>query len=503
VGCLKSRFSKEDSPLSEMLRRLRTARDRVRRLLEAQIWDQDLTSMSWFRAFLYRQLRVGVLVIRGCTRGRIAMRASSMTFTTLLTLVPLLILAFSIIRALGGFSDLETRLELFILDNFAPGSQAQVRRWLLGFFENIRSGAYNSLSALLLLGGGLGLLGSVEGAFNDIWGIHRGRSLFQRFSTYTTIIVFGPLLVGLSLSMTASLRTSDIWDRMSQSVPLVSGVVAVLFQLVPVLLMGLALTVLYLVMPNARVRFRSALPSGLAAGILWELTKRGYSTYIEKATHYGTLYGSLAAIPLFFLWVYLTWLVVLFGAHLTFAQEAADIRVEEGATRASLVDRLRAGLHLMLAASASYRHGQPPPDLPYLARRLGLPLRLLRTAAETLIEAELLHVVASRTRDWALVPAKAPERTTLMDIWRAFAEAKEGEGGLLDRVPAPPQEPHEDAASREVDAWMRRMVEGLEQGWGRVTLAELLERVPKPEAQEEPRRIIRFPSREKGGRHDA
>jgi membrane protein len=444
-------------------------------------------------------MRTGVIVIRGCTRGRIALRASAMTYTTLLTLIPLLVLAFSIIRALGGFAEIEMRLQAFILDVIDPGRQDQVRDWMLNIFQSARSGAFNGFSIILLLLGGLGLLGSVEGAFNDIWGVHRGRSLFQRFSTYTTLIVFGPLLIGLSLSMTASFQTSDLWDRAVTSVPIMSWFLSLSLKLIPILITSIAFTILYMVMPNVRVRIRAALPAGLAAGIIWEITKWGYGLYLENATHLGALYGSLTAIPLFLLWVYLSWLVVLFGAHLAFAQEAADdIRIEEGATAASLGDRLRAGLHIMMAAGACHRAGMAPPDVAGLARWLGLPLRLMRSAAETLIEGGLLHQVASDPRDWALVPARDLHRIRLMDIWVCFVEARKGENGP---GVVPPTSPSIRKGSpwAEVEKLLDNMLQRLESTWGGMTLAEILQNLPKESAeqlQQEPgTRVYPFPGR--------
>jgi membrane protein len=144
-------------------------------------------------------------------------------------------------------------------------------------------------------------------------------------------------------------------------------------KLLPALFTGVALTLLYTVMPNARVRLRASLPAGIVAGFLWELSKFGYRWYMHRASHYGTLYGSLAAFPLFLLWIYVSWLVVLFGAQLAFARDAAhDLRLEEGASRASVWERLRVALHLALAAARNHRDGKGAPELVTLSH-LGLP----------------------------------------------------------------------------------------------------------------------------------
>ncbi len=283
--------------------------------LRDRIWDADVAHLPRWQAFAYRQLRVGVLFVKGFTAGRIQLRAAAMTFTTLLSFGPVLVIALSILRAFGALPGLQDRLETFLIDNLSAGSQEQVRAWLYTFFESARSGAFRGLSILVLVGGMLGLLNAIESAFNDIWGVHRGRSLFQRFSTYTTLVVFGPILIGLSLSATASVRTWAVHTWIASLTPVIRQLCLVGFRLVPPVLTGLALTLLYTIMPNVRVRLRASLPAGLVAGVLWDISKSGYGAYMRHASQYGTLYGSLAAIPLFLMWVFVSWIVVLFGAR--------------------------------------------------------------------------------------------------------------------------------------------------------------------------------------------
>lgn len=433
--------------------------------LRHQIWEQDLTTRTWLEAFAIRQLRVGIIVGKGWTQGSIALRASAMTFTTLLTLVPLLIIAFSVLRGFGGLSDLELRMENFVLENLVPGAQTQAREWLRGFFENLRSGAFNGITLVLLLGGVLGLLSSIEAAFNDIWGLRRGRPLFHRFSTYTTLVVFSPILVGLSLSMTASLQSSIFLEEVLQHSPRASGFISTMFKFVPIFLTGAALTLLYTVMPNVKVSLRAAMPAGIVAAVLWEASKIGYTAYLRGATHYATLYGSLAAFPLFLLWIYVSWVVVLFGAHLTFAQDAADdFREEEMASRVSQRERIRVALHLSLEAARNYKNAVSPPEIIESSHRIGLPLRLVRDVAEILTTGGILNVVVQpRSGEGGLVPGRSPDQITVYEVVRCMLT----QGHVPTSVRA-------SGAAELVDRIMGDIESTLRHDWANTSLADCL-----------------------------
>jgi membrane protein len=409
--------------------RLHTWHRHATDLLRHRIWEPDILAVSRLQRWAFRQLRVTVIFASGLARGRIQLRASAMTFTTLLTLGPILVLALSVFRAFGALEGLRQQVEDFLVGNLAPGSQGQVQEWLRSFFAAADRGAFREVSILVLAGAVVGLLGSLEQAFNDIWGVHRGRSLFQRFSIYTTLVVFGPILIGLSLSATASLETLALQNWLATFPAGFETLLGVVFQLAPVLLTGIAFTLLYTILPNVRVSLRASLPAGLVAGTLWEILKLGYGAYMRTAVHYGTLYGALAAVPFFLIWVYVSWLVVLFGAQLAFAREAAqDFRLEVGAAKAGLEERFRAGLHVALETVRCYRDELDPPELTDLSRRLRLPLRLVRTVAETLVDGGVLHQVASGRREMILVPARNPEKISVYDVYACLTGPSGGAG---------------------------------------------------------------------------
>jgi membrane protein len=372
--------------------------------------------MPGFQGFLYRQLRMLVVAGQALPRGQIPLRAAAMTVATLFAIVPGIVLVFSLLGAFGGFEQLRMELQRFILENLVADVQGQVSAFLEQYFAGAT--AFQGISIIFLFGGVFGLLGAMENAFNQIWGIKRGRGLSHRLTTYTTIAVLGPFLVALSLTMTASVQNTGTLIGLQTWAP-VGGLVQLVFKLLPALVTIIGLMMLYMIMPNTKVHFVSALLGAVVAGLLWEISKWGYGLYISSATMYRTLYGPLVAIPLLFLWIQLSWIIVLFGALLTFAQEAADdFRLEEGAVKASLRERLTAALRCTIAICRAHYHGRAAPNVSDLATDLQISVRLVRTATGDLLAGGLLHEIV-RTRDrgeGGLVPARDLQNLSVYDL---------------------------------------------------------------------------------------
>ncbi|MBD3237840.1 MAG: YihY family inner membrane protein [Candidatus Eisenbacteria bacterium] len=394
----------------------------LRHFLGVRLWEEELQRQSGFRGFLYRQLRMFVVAGQALPRGQIPLRAAQMTVATLFAVVPGIVLAFSLLGTFGGLEQLKVELQRFIIEYLVAGAREQVSGFLDKYFAGAR--AFQGIGIAFLLGGVFGLLGAMENAFNQIWGIKRGRSLSRRLTTYTTIAVLGPFLVAISVTMTASLQNAQFLHSLQLWAP-VEGLVSFVFGLAPLLVTILGLTMLYLIMPNAKVRVISAVIGAVVAGVLWEISKWGYALYISSATMYQTLYGPLVAIPLLFVWIQLSWIIVLFGALLTFAQDAADdFRLEEGAISASVRERLKSTLRCMIAISRAHYRGERAPNVIELAADLHIPVRLVRSTVGDLQSGGLLHeVVRPRHKgEGGLVPARDLQNLTVYDLITAFQQ---------------------------------------------------------------------------------
>lgn len=450
----------------------------IRRLghfLGVRLWEEDLRRRGGWRGFLLRELRILVVVVQSLSRGQIPLRAAAMTLATLLALIPSIVLAFTLIGSFGGFEGIETQLKRFLIENLVTAVQAQVTRFLESFLRGVHSGAFQGISLFFLLGAVLGLLATVEDAFNHIWGIKRGRSLAHRLTTYTTIAIFAPFLIGISLTATMSMQNADLFVRL-KAVAHMGNVLGWVFSFLPLLVTVLGLTLLYMIMPNTRVSFASAFPSAITAGVIWEVSKWGYGTYLSSRTMYSSLYGSLTAIPLLFLWIQLSWVIVLGGALLTFAREAADeFQAEESAMTASFQTRLRAAIRSLVVIARAHHRGERAPDVSQIAAELHTPVRLVRATVGDLLAGRLLHEVVRRQAkgEGGLVPARDLQTLTVYDVVRCLRDAGTAAPSATD-----------DPATREVDRILGEIDQSLEALGQPLDMLQIVQRLEDgPEAR--------------------
>jgi membrane protein len=249
----------------------------------------------------------GRIVMRRFVEDRCMQIASSLTFTSLLSIVPFVTIALTMIAAFPVFGELTGALQTFILHNMVPASADVIAKYTEQF--SAQAAKLTAVGIGFLVMTALMTLLTIESAFNDIWRVKRPRPVVQRVFVYWTLITMGPVLIGASLSLTSWL--------VGQAVGLVHGLpgagVAVL-TVVPILLTGVALTLLYVAMPNRRIAVRDAVIGGLLAAVVFEGMKRGFAVYLAKVPTYTLVYGAFATLPIFLMWIYLSWLVVVFGA---------------------------------------------------------------------------------------------------------------------------------------------------------------------------------------------
>lgn len=244
---------------------------------------------------------------------RLPQVAGSLTFTTTLALVPLLTIVLAVLTTFPVFDQLRTSLDIWFVQTLMPRAIANTISANLNQFASKAKGL-SALGGVLLLMTTTTMMVMIERAFNQIWGVRRPRPWAQRVLVYWALITLGPILFGLSLSATSQLFSAT--DGLARSLPFVG---ALFYTLVSVALTTGAYTMLYMAVPNRRVHWRDALWGGLAAAIAFEIAKRGFALYIRQFPTYAIIYGALAALPLFLVWTYVSWLITLVGAVLTAA----------------------------------------------------------------------------------------------------------------------------------------------------------------------------------------
>ncbi len=321
-------------------------------------------------------------------------RASGLTFTSLLAMVPLLAVSFAIFSAFPAFDKLKGKAQSYIFENFVPQVGTEVQAYLEGF--TAKTGQLSAVGVVFLAVTAIMLLMTISNTFNSIWNVDRAKGLFSRMLVFWAVLTLAPLLFGASFSIYSVLVGLA---SSSGAEGAVSGLTKLAF-VVPFLLQAAGLTVLYLAMPNFPVRRRDAVIGGLFAAALLELLKRGFALYVTSFPTYQTIYGVMATIPIFLMWVYLGWMVVLVGAEVT----ASLPEWRAGARRIlkrglSPVQRLAAALAVLQALGRAARAGEALSD-----RRLS---GLSRVGPEALTDATttlLRHNYVTRTdrNHWVL-----------------------------------------------------------------------------------------------------
>ncbi len=381
---------------------------RLVRFLRRGIWELDYRHYTGPRRVLYRQLQVLMLAVRGMRQDEIRLRAASLSLITLLSVVPFLAVVFWVFQALGGVEDLRAKVEPFIYENLAVGSQEEAIAWLNRFIDQVHAGAVGGVGTAILIIAAIGLLGSMEQSFNKIWGIKRGRPLLNRFVVYWCLMTVGPILLAATLAGTAAITG---W------LPLGEGIGAAALGLIPMAITIGSFTLFYAVIPNTQVSIRHALAGGVAAGILFEIAKLAYAWVATNLFQHHAVYGSLGAVPVFIIWVNIIWIVILLGCELTFAHQNVSAFQQEGRVReAGQQFKEIVASRLMVEIVGDYERGGSPPSPPELSRRLSVPIRLVRDIMERLISTGLLLEVSRNGRDSGLVPARSPSGMTVADV---------------------------------------------------------------------------------------
>nr|VFJ63414.1 MAG: YihY family inner membrane protein [Candidatus Kentron sp. DK] len=238
--------------------------------------------------------------------------ASALAYTSLLALVPLMAVGFSLFAAFPAFEGVTEKVQGFIFGNFVPARGEVVEAYLRGFVEKASALTLSGLVGLLATA--LLAMATIERTFNAIWKVRRRRNLVDTFMVYWAVLTVGPLLIGISLAITSYVASLPLFSEAARGL----GGPGIFIKTLPFLATTLAFALLYAVVPYQRVPSRHAVAGGVAAAILFELAKKGFAFFVTQFPTYEVIYGAIAALPIFLVWIYLSWLIILFGAEITY-----------------------------------------------------------------------------------------------------------------------------------------------------------------------------------------
>jgi membrane protein len=399
------------------------------------VWRVRLQGLPWWQRIAYGALRVALLAARGFKANQGPLRASALTFYTLLSIVPVAAMAFGIAQGFG----FQKMLERELYQNF-PGQEqivGQVVRFAQSMLETTKGGLVAGIGLVLLFWSVVKVLGSIEASFNAIWRVERPRTLMRKFSDYLTIVLISPVLVILAGSTTVFVSTQIAFFLERLSLPAgLETLIALALKLMPYTFVWVLFTMIYMVMPNTRVRFSWALGAGILAGTVYQLVQWGFITFQVGAARASAIYGSFSALPLFLVWLQLSWMIVLMGAEVSCAaQKARQWEPETDDSRASPAQRKLAALVLCREVVHAFVAGGAPLSAKDLAERTRLPGGLVHKVLGELVDSGVLNrICQASNEDYAYLPSRDTDRITLGFVVQALDRL--GTGGFS--LPAGP-----------------------------------------------------------------
>ena len=381
----------------------------LRRFLEfikSEVWIVDTSSQHPVLGFLVRQLRIILISIKGFRDHRIQLRASALTYYSLLSIVPVAAMVFGIAKGFGFERRLEAELRKMISEQ---EEMADILNYILEFansmLANINGGIIAGIGLVFLFWSVMKLLGNIENSFNVIWQIRKPRVFTRKFADYLSMMLIAPILFFLSSTITVYL--SNIAGSDSIIGVNLGPLLIFIVKLMPYILILLLFTLLYVIMPNTKVQFIYALNAGLIAGIIFQVTQYIYIYFQLGVGRFGAIYGSFVALPLFLICLQISWLIVLLVAEMSFAyQNLEKYEFETEVFSISIKNRRLLTFLLMYTIIKKFQTGEKPETAAQLSHELGIPVRLVRDIIYDLTEAGLLVEVTTKSlRENAYLPA--------------------------------------------------------------------------------------------------
>ena len=412
----------------------------LRRRVEQLLFDRHdlpVKPANW----LLDLLRYPFALIRDLLTGELNLRAMGLVYTTLLSLVPLVAFAFAVLKGLGVHRDLEPLIYEFLrpIGDRASGLTAQ----LMTFVENVRGGVLGSVGLAFLLYTVVATIQKLENAFNFAWHVERPRSLMRRVSEYLSLMVIGPVFLVIVFGLFGAVHIHEALRALG-----------------PYLFVTGVFTFLFVFVPNTRVRLRPALIGGLTAGVLWAASGAVFTRIVAVSTQMVAIYAGFAIFLAALIWIYLSWLILLIGAQLSFyVQNPRYLRVGQAPVRLTSALRERLAFTVMLLVARRFVAGDAPWRQRALAEHLEIPGSALAMVVDSLEKAGLVTL----NEDEDMLPARDLDGIALTDIHNAVRDERQYETWLLWRART---EPAADAIADSVEAAVRERI-------GSVTLREL------------------------------
>lgn len=398
----------------------------VLRYFTQDIWDRDANiegigrKLSSLSRWLY-------LVFKGFMGDQCLVRASALAFTVTLALVPFLAVAFSIAKGFGAQDAqwLATAMNMVF-------NSPEVTEKIQGYISNTSVKTLGWVGVAFLLLTVYSMISTIEQAFNLIWKVTKGRTPWRKFTDFFSIILICPLILIVATSSSVTLQNLDIL-KSAMEVSYLGWLEGFVLKLLPIFLFWIAFTFAYSFIPNTKVKLGSAALGGAVAAVLWNLAQMAFITWVKGNNNYNLIYGSFATALLFLIWMHVSWIIVLLGAEISFAlQHLKSFTKQQFVRSASLVERLKLAVALMLMLVKPFKDGCEQPTVAELADKMVVPEEMVHELFTTLAQAKMV-VETERDEDVCFVLSRAPETLRVTDVIDAIRGDSLAQGTMHSR----------------------------------------------------------------------
>jgi membrane protein len=387
--------------------------DAITKKLEDLLWDPRVDELPLVLKLAIKSLRFIYAVLRDVVAGDITLRSMGLVYITILSIVPLIAIIFSILKGFGFHRRLEPIIDNFMLPLGEKG--AELTDQIMVFVENVQGNVLAGLGLIMLFITTISMAQKVEDSFNFVWRVDRPRGLAQRLSEYLSLILIVPIVMVTAAALIGAVESNALVQRIAGVQPF-GATLLLISKMAPYLLVVLGFTLLYWFLPNTRVKFYAAVAGGLTGGVLWATTGVVFATFVATSARTLSIYATFAIVILALIWLYLCWLILLVGALVSFyTQNPEHLRL--GYRPASMSGRHaeQIALSLMTTAAKAFRDSSDQPTISEVAATLNLPGFLLSPIANRLVSAGLL----ARTAKDQLYPQRDPGGILLKSVFDA------------------------------------------------------------------------------------
>lgn len=414
-----------------------TAVKRVDEFFKKGLWDMDTGAPRSSRAVLIRLAKFVYLALREFTDGQLAFRAMSLVYTTLLSIVPLLAVSFSVLKAFGVHNKVQPLLAKFLAP-LGPGGD-EITQKIIGFVGNMKVGVLGSIGLAMLMYTVISVIYKMEDSLNYIWKVKRPRSFSRRFSDYMSVLLVGPILIFSAFGLTAAIKSNAFVQGLLSFGP-AGFLFYALSLLLPYVTTCAAFTFAYIFIPSAKVHVRSALAGGVFAGVVWELSGWAFATFVASSAQYSAIYSGFAILILFMMWLYFSWLIFLVGGSVSFYYQHPRylvLKKEDLVASGSLREKL--ALAVMFLIGDNFYRNKERWTLDSLGGRLKAPVEPLQETLKVLEDGGLVALAGDDEGRLYYLPARDIETITVGEVLEMARRAGAGSQAVEEKLQSPPR----------------------------------------------------------------